>query len=175
MFWKSSRSPIDDRARLAVLVAVAATLVIAIPLRLRASEDCPTLGEAVAEAASDVSSASDVLDQNHEVGTVVYRDSDGCYQNTGLIVGPDDGTTGDRAYDLVDQAGHLGTPSAFVHSHPYADPEDYDPGVSGLDGDKGFAEETGIPVIAVDTGPDIPNCVHGYDPETNRESTRCNF
>ena len=178
-----STSSRQERGAAPLLLAGAVTLLIALPLRLAASEACKTLGEAVEEASSIVSCVTETLDNRTEFGTVVYRGNDGCYDHTDVIQGEEGSIDYDQGDFLLGQARrHGGQPAVLIHSHPYPSGT-YEPDQAGLSGDPGdhnrtsgdtgFAESRNIPIVAIDTGDTPRDCVWGYDPRTNESDYRC--
>jgi hypothetical protein len=142
-------------------------------------EDCPTLGEAVAEAASDLRFTSHLMDHVSETAVLIYEDENGCFQQTSIVVGQTDDVTFEQGEDLIREAGgQEGDPAVIIHTHNYPAGSEYIPGLTGTAdqtraGDRGFAERFAISAIAIDVGPEAPTCAHGFEPVTNREATLC--
>lgn len=128
-----------------------------------------------------MTSASEAIDHRTEFVTVIYKDKNGCYQNTNIVQGEQDSVTYKQGEELLSQAERQGgTPVATLHTHNYPTGSEYDPGLTGTPGDQnrthgdtGFAEKHDIPAVAIDVGPEAQHCAHGYDPQTNEVRSQC--
>jgi hypothetical protein len=142
--------------------------------------NCQTLGEAVGAAVENLRLVSEAIDHAAEAATVIYEDDNGCFKATTIIIGEEDAVSFEQAEQLFSEAGaNNGAPVATLHTHNFPSGSDYMPGLTGEPdqtrrGDLGFAERSGLPVVAIDVGPEAPpNCAHGYNPETNVARTLC--